>query len=121
MYSFNDIPTISPSLLWDTFKASARDFILNNVFSLKKSHAKEHIALLSSIKSLQHQYFSSKLLSDLHNLVQAKLKCNSLSTNDAASILLWKSVRYYGGGIKQVNYWRIISKLEKRRVIKCVE
>lgn len=100
-------------MIWDSFKAAARSFIINFVSQKKKFLETQFAQLLNKIKQLEYTYYQSNE-SSLKNLIDAKLTFNRLSTDAASNYLLKCSSRYYGG---QNKMWKLLAnfKNEKRK------
>lgn len=99
-FSLNLSENINFSVIWDSYKAAARDFIIS--YTSKKRHASRKLAtdLFARIKALEHEYYTSKSRDCLSSLIAAKLKFNKESTDNASLFLLKSSAKFYGGNNK---------------------
>lgn len=98
-------------MIWDSFKAAARGFVINYVSHKKKSFQSQSDQLLDKIKILENAYYRSNSETSLKNFIDAKFTFNKLTTETASSYLLKSSSRYYGGQNKMgkllANYLKI--------------
>ncbi|XP_078539528.1 contactin-associated protein-like 5 [Lissotriton helveticus] len=88
---------------WDAFKAALRAFTISYVSKKKKLTTSKYSEQLTSIKKLEHLYFSSKDSDALHNLVKAKSELNKVATTEACNTLLKIKSKFHGGQNKADN------------------